>query len=163
MQSGRDYLAALGEITRDDWPTLIRLAADEISETGSNPRHFALLHPEFLVLHFSTELSASIRGSMTFPNEMPLGNSCESSVIWGYECPVTQSDIQHSDHVFPFSLGGRTEPTNRLRLCDRHNLFKTNDIHLYPDWYSCPDWLLTAISVRRSALEIYPGASSAPK
>ena len=71
--------------------------------------------------------------------------SCQSNLIWGYNCPINHFDdsqIQF-DHFFPRSFGGPTDEgeLNKILLCKFHNRdLKGADIHLYPWEEEIPEW-----------------------
>lgn len=65
--------------------------------------------------------------------------------LWGYACEFSHRPM-HQDHMFPYALGGATNPGNLLTLCDVHNLAKGHDIHVYPWPAEVPAWVEEAIS-----------------
>ena len=162
IEQGRKYLHALNSLSIDQWPRQLDQALVEIRNGRSEPAHFALLHPEILEHFFPAALVSSIRGRRTFDSSNPLSKECASALIWGYECPITQSETVHADHLFPYAFGGPSEPSNMVILCERHNSVKSSDVHLYPSWNDSPAWLVGALKARRSALDAYPEAGRQP-
>jgi hypothetical protein len=130
----REYLAALKELEDCDWGHEYAL------HKGGNKslvEAMALIHPS----HYEGRILADdVRGDRTFP---PLRSSagvrCGADVVWGYSCAETQGFA--ADHLFPYSLGGPTESTNRVTLCTFHNQLKGNDVHAYPWERGTPGWL----------------------
>jgi hypothetical protein len=73
---------------------------------------------------------------------------CESHLLWGYECPLTDERIE-SDHLFPMSLGGPAVGTNQVWLCRVHNQWKASNLMDYPWERGEPPWLDRQISRMR--------------
>ncbi len=65
---------------------------------------------------------------------------CQSDVVWGYKCPLTEESIE-SDHFFPRALGGPAIGTNQVWLCRTHNQWKGSDLMHYPWERGAPEWL----------------------
>lgn len=68
------------------------------------------------------------------------GRTCQSSVLWGYECPLTEESIE-SDHLYPVSLGGPAIGTNQIWLCRVHNMWKGADLLGFPWERGEPLWV----------------------
>lgn len=66
-------------------------------------------------------------------------NRCESGLFlaWG-RCPDTAEEV---DHIFPWSKGGATVPSNGQALCKGHNRSKSN---MSPPW-----WYIVRLERRR--------------
>lgn len=130
------YLEALDKSLHMGWLESYKL------QKKSRFVQLALLHP----LHFQEldlpghqtvkKIQEAIQGPRSFPTPLG-GHSCDSSLLWGYECGLN-AEIQQ-DHLFPYSLGGPTLQTNRIFLCSYHNMVKSSDIHCYP-WESIDQW-----------------------
>lgn len=130
------YLRHVEDLSsREQWAdayTRFRSGTMEITEV------LALAHP----CHFREVRDAeSIRGPRLFTER----NSaewcrCQSSRVWGYECPMI-SDSYQADHLFPYQAGGPTIADNRIWLCPTHNRVKSSDIHLFPWEEPVPDWV----------------------
>lgn len=71
---------------------------------------------------------------------------CQSAWYWGYECPFGTDAAMTADHVFPYSLGGITEGTNLLWLCEVHNRIKGSDVHVFPWERGVPPWVPDVLS-----------------
>lgn len=66
-------------------------------------------------------------------------HGCQSEILWGYKCEL-EGEIE-VDHLFPYSLGGPSNGSNKLHLCRLHNRLKSSDIHFYPWEKGEPAWL----------------------
>ncbi len=94
-----------------------------------------MIHPDFIKsIHLPNHIShdnliRDIQGKRLFKQE---NGSCQSKLLWGYECPYNNNLLCHGDHLFPYSMGGPTISANKLLLCHYHNMVKSTDIHLYP-------------------------------
>ena len=98
----------------------------------------AAVNPHMYKEFFSQE---QVLGLRTYsPDVTRTFTKCMSEFFWGYPCCFTDRPLQ-ADHSFPYALGGATDPTNLLVLCDLHNQAKGHDIHLYPCWETAPAWL----------------------
>jgi len=120
VESGRQYLDALFDLSNNDW---YRLHDGYLAGRLSLPEAVVLVHPDWV----PGRVSAS-RRRRAFSLRIPNGQECESSKVWGYPCNI-RSPIQ-VDHSFPYSYGGPTTPSNALYLCEEHNKLKGSDIHL---------------------------------
>jgi hypothetical protein len=101
----------------------------------------ALLHPKWL----PPWAPVNFRGSQTFGIGVDARfNHCNSRLLWGYECPF-DGGVMHSDHLFPWALGGHTVGGNRVVLCNAHNSMKSSDIHVYPWERPVPEWASEAL------------------
>ncbi len=94
------------------------------------PERMVYLDPSYWPDKWNKE---ELLGKRTFAMSMSsIKPACQSKLIWGYSCPFYGQDSIQIDHLFPYSLGGPTIPTNALYLCRRHNLGKSADVHLIP-------------------------------
>jgi hypothetical protein len=113
-----------------------------------------LIHPDWF--DPDNKVGEDPRGPRAFRVNFPNGQQCQSSVIWGYLCNFSDSDLV-ADHLYPYSAGGSTDSRNLVWLCRWHNSVKSSDIHLI-DWDSVDsgwvDDLLGRIEIRRELLEI---------
>ena len=94
------------------------------------------------------------RGPRAFAIRPPVGQRCQSSYIWGYECSIP-SVRPSADHLFPYEAGGLTDARNLVWLCEWHNRVKSNDVHLLPWDLMDIGWLpglLDRVAVRRDLL-----------
>ena len=149
--TGEEYLLALEEFRNRDW---YELSLDYEEGRMSLPQSLALIHPDF---YLEREREASvlhqIRGPRTFSNSVGQHVAkCMADCIWLTQCPLKTPEGLHSDHVFPFSLGGPTISANQLFLCPVHNHSKTNDVHLFPWERGEPLWLPDQITRIRQLL-----------
>lgn len=78
-------------------------------------------------------------GLTSFPRRSLVGR-CEAVLLWGYNCPLKERDIQ-ADHLFPLALGGPADGTNQVWLCDLHNQWKGCDLIPFPWELGEPQWL----------------------
>jgi hypothetical protein len=134
----RAYYLALGAFSR-----LTNLSATLKSvEALSLPQKYALLHPE---LYRDVVPIEDILGKRSFSGSgIHSGSTCMCDQLWGYACEFSDRPM-HQDHMFPYALGGATNPGNLLTLCDVHNLAKGHDIHVYPWPIEPPVWVEEAI------------------
>lgn len=153
-KSAEEYLRVLEASLRIGWQ-----ASYEAAKTGAICQRLALLHPD----HYSElnlpasrtveTLQRSIQGPRTFAAYSQPG-TCQSPLVWGYQCELGGDKQQ--DHLFPYSLGGPSIPTNRIYLCRYHNMVKTADVHCYP-WEDLERWALPWLDqqIRRMRIEIF--------
>jgi len=117
-----------------------------LSELGTLPRAFALIHPDFYYRKsISFKDSIPSYGPRAFPAKISDYDDCQAHIYTQVPCAFNSNRILRgrvqADHRFPSSLGGPTIMTNRLLLCSYHNQMKSNDIsHL--DWSDTPSWLI---------------------
>lgn len=153
VESAVKYLKALENSLQAGWLKLFKMEGKTIFELLAmlHPLHFKELDlPQYLNIE---TIQRSLQGPRAFTSTLG-GNSCQSAMIWGYNCELS-GEIQQ-DHLFPYSLGGPTLAVNRIFLCTYHNMVKTSDIHCYP-WESTDilvqPWLDSQI--RRLHSEVY--------
>ena len=128
-QTTARYLKQIEDALDEGWRRThdLYLAKNDDSFLG-----LALIHPD----HLKTldgdqqQIRTQIQGSRSFKEGLKTGK-CQSELLWGYECPLKNAELQ-TDHLFPFSLGGPTTGNNSMTLCKYHNMVKSNDIHCYP-------------------------------
>jgi len=111
------------------------------------PKLLALVHPKF---RFSGsgeafQLTHMIyRGADAAWKKHSSRQHCQSEMTFGVECPFQDRTVRHpeleADHVWPKSLGGPWEASNRMWLCPLHNQMKGNCIFHY-SWSQYPAWL----------------------
>lgn len=89
--------------------------------------------------HSSLEAGVAVYGDRTFMPILAPG-PCQSGRLWGYACPFVDGAPSY-DHLFPAALGGPTEASNLLVLCERHNLMKSMDVHVFPWEEGLPPWV----------------------
>jgi hypothetical protein len=126
LASAERYYKCLRKVSQMSWLQLfneINCDPDSgIQET------LVLLHPSWGLQdshHFP-----DLRGKSSFSGAVTKAK-CRSLEIWGYKCPFVDSPI-HVDHSFPRAKGGMTHHQNAMYLCDKHNLDKGTDIHMFP-------------------------------
>jgi hypothetical protein len=85
------------------------------------------------------EAEVAVYGDRTFVPILAPGR-CQSGRLWGYTCPFVEGAPSY-DHLFPAALGGPTEASNLLVLCERHNLMKSMDVHVFPWEEGLPSWV----------------------
>lgn len=109
---------------------------------------FTLIGREWLQALGNPEVQTierSVYGNKTFET-LAFSEPCGARRLWGYACPFERAEIA-ADHLFPRSLGGPTDPRNRLTLCRWHNTAKSMDIHIYPWEEGIPEWLPQLLGV----------------
>jgi hypothetical protein len=141
------YLEVLHKSFEVEWDIAFRNS----QSSGDWMDRLVLIHPRHYASDQSNMAMCSVRGTRAFPTErVTVGNSCFSMALWGYECEI---DLPlAADHLFPWALGGPTDPRNKIFLCKCHNGLKGSDIHLYPWETGEPLWLrevLLRVSVMR--------------
>ena len=117
------------------------------------PQAMVLIHPVFYG-ELKRETGLTIRGARRFLTDTGQQHAtCMADQIWLSCCPLEMPEVVHSDHLFPYSLGGPTVAANQLFLCPVHNRSKTNDVHLFPWERGEPIWLAEQIGrIRRLIL-----------
>jgi hypothetical protein len=134
-----DYLKLLGRSFTVEWPHAYAASG---GETDWKFR-MALIHPDHYAADVRTSNDCPIRGPRSFQKEVGLQKwQCAAKMIWGYDCPPTvfQGTLA-ADHLFPFGFGGPTLPSNKIYLCQHHNMIKGADLHFYPWENTEPEWL----------------------
>ena len=138
IELGEEYLLALEESRSWKWS---EVSAEYAAGKLELPRAMVLIHPSFYECR-EAEAGQSIRGNRGFTATAGLNVAgCMADRIWLSVCPLAKPDVLHSDHLFPYSLGGPTIAENQLFLCSVHNHAKANDIHLFPWERGEPSWL----------------------
>ncbi len=150
------YLITRLEISPENWVSVYESAIPSISKTGFARANIedkitalALLHPDFYPSGFNP------RGPRAFPDRPPKNTECASEFNFGYRCPLqTPSELLHMDHIWPYSLGGATRPTNGFWLCEYHNRLKGSDYHLLNEQsLSRFDWVVPILeAIRREII-----------
>lgn len=127
IECAKEYLLKLEISLESDWTKLYSRAMKE----NDLIMKLALIHPEHFVNAGIDEKQYKeiVQGKRSFGPNFRTSN-CESELIWGYSCNLND-DIEQ-DHLFPYSLGGKTIPANRVFLCKYHNQVKSSDIHNFP-------------------------------
>ena len=138
IERGEQYLLALERLRKCRW----REVFGEYSERRlAMPEAMVLVHPTFYE-HLGANARQSIQGTRRFPHTAGQNAAaCMADQIWFASCPLENAEVAHSDHVFPYSLGGPTVAANQLFLCPVHNRAKAGDIHLFPWERGEPSWL----------------------
>ena len=137
IRLGEEYLFALAEFHHREWCTIF-----EDYERGrlTIAQSLVLVHPRYYIDR-ETEVGKSIRGIRKFDNVTGRDVSrCMAEQVWLSTCTLQNSEELHSDHWFPFSLGGPTLADNQLYLCPIHNYSKGSDVHLFPWERGKPVW-----------------------
>lgn len=124
----QDYLRLLENARHRSWQEMA-LGTDLVSD-------LVLCHPGWFggLAYVPTGL-----GLTSFVGTTRVGR-CDSTHLWGYECPLQESAME-SDHLFPKSLGGPALPTNQVWLCKVHNGWKSSDLSAFPWEDGRPAWL----------------------
>ena len=149
IERGEQYLLALERLQKCSWSEIL---AEYTERRLVMPEAMVLVHPAFYE-HLGGYARESIQGPRTFATLAgQLVAACMADHIWLSVCPLENLETAHSDHVFPYSLGGPTIAANQLFLCPVHNRAKAGDIHLYPWERGEPSWLANQIDRIRSFL-----------
>ena len=144
IERGEEYLLALEEFHSWKWSEIL---AEYCNRRLALPQAMVLVHPDFYEER-EAKVGQSIRGARSFSASAGQhAAACMADQIWLSECPLKNPEVVHSDHLFPYSLGGPTIAANQLFLCPVHNCSKAGDIHLFPWERGEPSWL--AIQVER--------------
>ena len=144
IEQGEEYLLALEEFRNWEWSEILAVYR---KRRLTLPQAMVLVHPTFYEDR-EANVGLSILGPRSFP--VSAGQhvaGCMSDQIWLSACELKNPEAVHSDHLFPYSLGGPTVAENQLFLCPVHNRSKAGDIHLFPWERGEPSWL--AIQVER--------------
>ena len=137
IEHGEEYLLALEEFLSWEWSEILR---EYRKRRLTLPQAMVLVHPAFY-RERSAELRQSIRGPRNYlasAGQHVAG--CMADQIWLSPCRLRNPEVIHSDHLFPYSLGGPTIAANQLFLCPVHNRSKAGDIHLFPWERGEPSW-----------------------
>ncbi len=143
LLGARTYLEFRADCTPENWADRFRRYQDSKSQSWKGkgllgtPEVMALCDPRLWLADLGCSMEQILDGR-SFETAPPEAR-CEADVLLGYSCPLFDQGIQ-ADHFFPYSLGGKTDPGNRLYLCRFHNRGKGCDINLYP-WEEPPqEW-----------------------
>ena len=138
IEKGEEYLIALEEFRNCAWSKLL---VEYYEGRLALPQAMVLVHPDFYEDR-EAKTGPSIRGARNFStNAGKHVAACMADRIWLSACPLESPEVVHSDHLFPYSLGGPTLAENQLFLCPVHNRSKASDIHLFPWERGEPNWL----------------------
>ena len=149
IEQGEEYLLALEEFQSWKWSEFLAVYRER---KLALPQAMVLVHPTFYEDR-ETNAGESIRGPRSFSTTAgQYAAACMADQIWLSACPLESPEDVHSDHLFPYSLGGPTLAQNQLFLCPVHNRSKANDIHLFPWERGEPSWLATQVERIRSLL-----------
>jgi hypothetical protein len=140
------YAQGLAAAMESNWDTnyWLKLKSQFDNSVSNFPSDLVLVHPSWYtdIIYKTVDSvarSCPIRGEhFNFP--IPSNTECASDAYWGYACPFSQSETLHRDHIFPYSLGGPSVPSNCKFLCKLHNSWKGHDFHML-DSDEQPDWL----------------------
>jgi hypothetical protein len=145
--AGERYAIALALVARQSWQDLYSRYQD-----GSVDRVSALvlIHPLWYA-EGPRSASCPVRGDGTFRIARPRDFECQSRLFWGYDCPF-DSEL-HCDHVFPYSHGGPTHPSNAAWLCRYHNEAKGSDWHSAVEIASTAAWFSETLERVRGVVE----------
>ncbi|MDH5401957.1 MAG: HNH endonuclease [Candidatus Heimdallarchaeota archaeon] len=127
-----NYIKQLNNLPVENWENLYNKFNKNKNDLVSL---MILIHPENYNHLIKIPGISDPRGNRYFDNTVfsidRNQNKCDSIKIFGYICPLKNSDENkiNIDHLWPFSLGGPTEVSNGIFLCKIHNNFKHNDIH----------------------------------
>ena len=142
IERGEEYLLALEEFQGWEWSEIL---AEYRKRKLVLPQAMVLVHPAFYE-NREAKVGQSIRGPRSFSTSAGQHVAdCMADQIWLSACPLKNPKVVHSDHLFPYSLGGPTLAENQLFLCPVHNRSKANDIHLFPWERGEPNWLATQV------------------
>lgn len=148
IEQTESYLKILERSFTVEWET-----AYVASKTEADWKvRMALIHPEHYSAHAREDQDCPVRGVRSFPREVGMQDKpCSSKNIWGYDCHM---DGNHGtlagDHLFPFGFGGPTVASNKIFLCQLHNMIKGADLHFFPWEKAEPQWL--SDTLRRVAI-----------
>jgi hypothetical protein len=131
IDTAKIYLERLNNNLSKGW---LNIYQDYLEGKIDDIDKITMIHPDFIKsIHLPVYITHSaiienIQGKRLFKKE---NGTCQSKLIWGYECSFGDSTC-HGDHLFPYSMGGPTISANKLLLCSYHNMVKATDIHLFP-------------------------------
>lgn len=138
---GREYADALQSTESSSWRELRhQFESGQLGQIAA----LVLIHPNWYA-NSECVAECSVRGKRRFNFNSTGGKPCQSQAIWGYPCPF-ESDPIHLDHLFPWSLGGPTDPSNAIWLCRRHNSAKGSDWHLSVQPVGSLNWFNSTLS-----------------
>src|SRR5262249_45670462 len=114
IERAEDYLLALEALGKSHWADLYRrYKTGELTLAQS----MVLVHPRYYEAR-ECETGVSVRGPRLFPEDVSRHKAtCMASILWLVDCRLTSYETVHSDHEFPYSLGGPTLASNRVLLC----------------------------------------------
>lgn len=149
IERGEEYLLALEEFRSWKWSEIL---AEYRKRRLALPQAMVLVHPDFY-----DDREAKVRQSIQGPRRFSASAGqriadCMADQIWLSACPFKNLEVVHSDHLFPYSLGGPTLAENQLFLCPVHNRSKASDIHLFPWERGEPNWLAPQVERIRNLL-----------
>ena len=149
IERGEEYLLALEEFQSWKWSEIL---AEYRERRLALPKAMVLVHPAFYEDR-EARVGQSIRGPRSFPTTAGQHvAACMADQVWFSACPLKKPEVLHSDHLFPYSLGGPTLAENQLFLCPVHNRSKASDIHLFPWERGEPNWFATQVGRIRNLL-----------
>ena len=143
VRATEGYLKILEHSFSVEWGLqfeLLRRADDWVAE-------LALIHPEHFFDIKNSQNNCLVRGGRYFEKELAMSaRKCGCDRVWEYDCPIhAGGESLAADHLFPFSFGGPTKPSNKIYLCARHNAMKGSDLHFFPWEKGRPDWLKSLV------------------
>jgi len=106
------------------------------------PKLLALVHPDFTMDRNGQPVRNGGYASRTFKAKYSDERCSVGTLFEGIiQCPYHRETTRcEADHLWPFSLGGPTDNTNKLPLCKDCNQQKSNSPFLYPA-NMIPRWL----------------------
>lgn len=142
----------------DEWLALYSKIQTTPSSWGPAelPILLALVHPDFYHDRRGENIGEQFlypHSKRSFPDNKRWVQQCGiSDLIDGAICPYWRGEKLRSDHLWPHSLGGATSSENRLSLCEKCNLQKSNSPLLYPgSWV--PGWLRNRVELMKEVKE----------
>jgi hypothetical protein len=108
----------------------------QLAERKDLVSKFVLCHPGWL----PPEPTVRSGLGLTPFTRAGLRGRCRSDLLWGYDCPLEEHEIE-ADHMFPVALGGPAVGTNQVWLCRLHNQWKGCDLLPFPWELGEPEWL----------------------
>ena len=149
IERGEEYLLALEEFRNCEWNEIL---AEYRQQRLTLPQAMVLVHPVFYKDR-EGKVAQSIRGDRNFSTSAGQQvATCMADQIWLSVCALESPEVVHSDHMFPYSLGGPTLAANQLFLCPVHNRSKAGDIHLFPWERGEPSWFTRQVDRIQSLL-----------
>ena len=149
IERAEEYLLALEELRGWEWN---KVRAEHGAGRLELPQAMVLVHPDFYKER-EAEAGQSIRGPRSFSSSAGRHvAACMADRVWLAACPLESPGDLHSDHLFPYSLGGPTLSENQLFLCPVHNRSKASDIHLFPWELGEPKWFARQVDRIRKLL-----------
>ncbi len=135
----KEYIVTLEEARGLEW--------DELAKREDLVTRFVLCHPGWLPEDADLHRGLGLTGF----NVRTHRGRCRSDVLWGYECPLREHEIE-ADHLFPGALGGPAVGTNQIWLCRLHNQWKGADLLPYPWEAGEPEWVARQLENLRRLL-----------